>query len=370
MAIDEDTKLKNIINFYMLTNRLKNKLSDNDHSLADLVYGAMTLAIATNLEYNKAENIGEVLKIILLQTLSSHNDDDTMDVVCCMAKGMSFLPDMQKQLEFDVSLNENNLFAYDCMTIELMMEYFFEKILTAENSTNIEELYNIAKTYHIIDKLGNDENSNYEIFRFYYLNRALKKKERSGWNLNHWNIKADRIERVSEHVIGTLALAIGIDSEFSFSINLNKVITTLCLHEIGEIIIGDITPFDNITPEKKEDMEHKAMIEVLGNLKNKDLILNMLYSFDKQDELDSQFAHYCDKLEADIQAKIYQDLGYQHSLDDQENNIVFNSVRVQEIIREGAKSAFDIWYEYDKGIYTDEPVFTKILKYVKENNLK
>ena len=31
---------------------------------------------------------------------------------------------------------------------------------------------------------------------------------------------------------------------------------------------------------------------------------------------------------------------------------------------------FNIWYELDKGIYTDEPVFTKTLQFVRDNKLK
>jgi len=33
----------------------------------------------------------------------------------------------------------------------------------------------------------------------------------------------------------------------------------LIIHEIGEVLIGDITPFDNITPEQKQRVEHQAM---------------------------------------------------------------------------------------------------------------
>ena len=40
------------------------------------------------------------------------------------------------------------------------------------------------------------------------------------------------------------------------------------------------------------------------------------------------------------------------------------------MIRDGATTLFDIWYELDKGIYTDEPVFTKTLQFVRDNKLK
>ena len=52
------------------------------------------------------------------------------------------------------------------------------------------------------------------LFKFYYLNRILKQKVRSGWDSTHWNISNERIERISEHCVGTIALAIALKSEF------------------------------------------------------------------------------------------------------------------------------------------------------------
>lgn len=252
------------------------------------------------------------------------------------------------------------------------MGWFFEQFLIEKNiqTNNIEELYDIAKNCGLTDIYGNDNTKNFEIFRFYYLNRILKQKIRSGWDSNHWNVSSSRIERISEHCIGTIALAIALNSQFRFDIDLNKIITTLCVHEIGEIKIGDITPFDNITPKQKQEIEHRAIIEVVGNLSNKDNIINSIFNFDKKESYDDKFAHYCDKLEADIQAKVYQDMGCQHPLTEQQNNVVFKSSKVQKMVQNGATTAFDIWYEWDKDIYKDEPTFTKVLNYVKNNNIK
>ena len=95
--------------------------------------------------------------------------------------------------------------------------------------------------------------------RFYLLATKLKYKIRSGWDKIHWNVSSDRIESIAEHVYGTCILAISLDSEFKSNIDLNKVLKMLTIHEIGEVLIGDITPFDNVTPEQKAEIEHKAM---------------------------------------------------------------------------------------------------------------
>ena len=107
----------------------------------------------------------------------------------------------------------------------------------------------------------------------------------------------------------------------------------LVIHELGEVLIGDITPLDNITPEEKMKKEHEAIKDVLGDLIKKDEFYSLLLEFDDKKTKEAVFAHHCDKLEADIQAKVYQDMGCQHSLDEQENNVVFKSQRVQQMVK-------------------------------------
>lgn len=204
--------------------------------------------------------------------------------------------------------------------------------------------------------------------RFYLLATQLKYKIRSGWDEKHWNVSKERIESVAEHVYGTCILAISLDSEFECHIDVNKVIKMLVVHELGEVIIGDITPFDNVSKEEKLRREHEAIIKVIGDLVKKDELIALLHEFDERKTKESIFAYHCDKLEADIQSKVYQDRGCHHSLDAQENNVVFNNSIAQQIVANGAKTAFDIWYEWDKHIYADDEVFAQMLDFVKNHN--
>ena len=61
-------------------------------------------------------------------------------------------------------------------------------------------------------------------------------------------------------------------------------------------------------------------------------------------------------------------MGCQRDLADQDKNLVFNSDHVKEIIADGAKNVFDIWYAWDKDKYKDDPIFKELLDYVKDNN--
>ena len=85
------------------------------------------------------------------------------------------------------------------------------------------------------------------LLQFYLLATELKDKIRSGWKV--WSIDRERIESVAEHIYGVCILAIAIDSQFELQVDLHKIVMMLVLHEVEEIRIGDLTPFDKQTQE-------------------------------------------------------------------------------------------------------------------------
>ena len=113
----------------------------------------------------------------------------------------------------------------------------------------------LKKAYQKTKK--SQEKSLDDAMRFYLLATQLKYKIRSGWDETHWNVSKERLESIAEHVYGTCILALSIDSEFETNLYINKVVKMLVIHELGEVVIGDITPFDNITPEEKMKKEHE-----------------------------------------------------------------------------------------------------------------
>ncbi|MCI9087193.1 MAG: HD domain-containing protein [Clostridia bacterium] len=203
------------------------------------------------------------------------------------------------------------------------------------------------------------------LLQFYLLATELKNKIRSGWKV--WNIERERIESVAEHIYGTCILAISIDSQFELGIDLYKVVMMLVLHEIEEIKIGDLTPFDKQTKEERRTLGKQAVEEVLGILDKKVEYIELIEEFEEMQTKESLFAKMCDKLEADIQSKIYCEEG---SLDIQkaENQYLLKDTRIQKLLEEGAKSISDLFVENDKPIFT-EKVFENIADYVKENEL-
>ena len=204
------------------------------------------------------------------------------------------------------------------------------------------------------------------LLKFYLLATELKDKIRSGWKV--WNIDRKRVESIAEHIYGTCILAIGIDSEFDLNIDIYKVVMMLVLHEIEEVKIGDLTPFDNVTKEEKRKMGKKAVEEVFSTLSKKNSYIELIEEFEERKTRESIFAKMCDKLEADIQCKLYCE---ENSIDmnKNENAHLLTDSRVKKLIDNGAKTVADLYIENDRPVYT-EKVVEDIADYIKENNLQ
>lgn len=362
----ETQKIKNAVNFYTVINQFKYiQFGETDQSYADHLYGSMILAVSMNSEFDLTHQLGKVLRMIALGD-SSMLKKDIKDELSQLSKGNEYIEEIN---EYVSQQSDDAIFAHRCKELDYKLHEFIKRNI--DKALSIDTLYQYAKRLGILSPVTDEEDDKFkEIFRFYYMNHQLKQKERSGWNKKHWNVNSSRLERISEHVYGTIILALVLNSECNFDVDIDKVIETLCIHEVGEILIDDITPFDGITTEEKERIEHEAVKKVIGNLQRHKELIQLVFDFDNQNTNDTRFAYYCDKLEVDIQSKIYQDMGLHHPLTEQENNVVMKSSKVQKMMEDGASTAFDIWYGYDKPIYQDSPILIKTLDYIKENKLK
>lgn len=179
------------------------------------------------------------------------------------------------------------------------------------------------------------------VMDYYVLCNKLKNVIRTGWK--NWDVKRERVESIAEHVCGTQMLAIAMYYEFNYDIDLSKVIKMLAIHEIGEIIIGDLTQFQ-IDRKEKEKIEHEAVASIFSKLNGAEELTNLLIEFDARETKESQFAYFCDKLECDIQSKLYDE---EHcvDLDNQEGNFVMNHPMVKELLDSGC-SWSEMWMIY------------------------
>ena len=141
----------------------------------------------------------------------------------------------------------------------------------------------------------------------------------------------------------------------------------LVLHEIEEIKIGDLTPFDKVTKEEKRKIGKKAVEEVLSTLDKKVQYIELIEEFENMKTNESMFAKMCDKLEADIQCKLYCEENC-IDINKKENAYLLKDSRIEKLLNNGEKTVADLFIENDRPIYTDT-IFEKIANYIKNNDL-
>ena len=200
------------------------------------------------------------------------------------------------------------------------------------------------------------------VINYYVLCNKLKNIVRTGW-LN-WRVQRERIESIAEHIFGVQMLAIAMKSEYQYDVDIMKVIYMLAIHELGEIIIGDLTQFE-ISKEEKEKLEHQAVHSILSSLIDGKTIEALFLEFDARETSDAKFAYQCDKLECDIQSKLYDQEGCV-DLAHQEGNNVLNNELVKKLLESG-QSWSDMWLEYGQRKYAYDENFMSVSHYVKDN---
>lgn len=203
------------------------------------------------------------------------------------------------------------------------------------------------------------------VIQFYVLCNKLKDVIRTGWK--NWNVKRNRIESVAEHIYGVQMLALAMYSEFQYSVDIRKVIIMIAIHELEEIVIGDLTQFQ-ISKEEKTKLGHQAVHEVLKGLSIKDELQSIIFEFDERKTPEAFFTYQCDKLECDIQSKLYDEENCV-DLNDQSDNSTINNLEVQRLIK-SEKTFSNMWLQFGQERYNYDNNFIAVSNYVKENRIQ
>ena len=203
------------------------------------------------------------------------------------------------------------------------------------------------------------------VINYYVLCNKLKNVIRTGWL--DWKVKRERVESIAEHIFGVQMLAIAMKSEYQYDIDIMKVIYMLAIHELGETIIGDLTQFQ-ISKEEKEVIEHKAVHNILSSLLDGEQIEDLFLEFDAHETPEAIFAYQCDKLECDIQSKLYDQEGCV-DLNHQEGNATMNNEIVKKLLENGS-SWSDMWLEFGQKKYPYDENFMSVSHYVKDNRIE
>ena len=204
-----------------------------------------------------------------------------------------------------------------------------------------------------------------KVINYYVLCNKLKNVIRIGWK--HWEVKKDRLESVAEHIFWVQMLAIAMKSEYQYDINIMKVIFMIAIHELWETIIWDLTEFD-ISREEKKKIEHEAVHNILKDLIDGEEIEKIFLEFDEHKTKEANFAYQCDKLECDLQCKLY-DEEWWVDLNKQESSNAIENERVQKLLKEN-KTWSEMWLEYDMDNIPYDENFKAISNYAIHHEIK
>ncbi len=208
--------------------------------------------------------------------------------------------------------------------------------------------------------MGKEEN----VINYYVLCNKLKNVIRTGWK--HWEVKKDRLESVAEHIFWVQMLAIAMKSEYQYDIDIMKVIFMIAIHELWETIIWDLTEFD-ISREEKEKIEQEAVHKILKDLVDGEEIEKIFLEFDGHKTKEANFAYQCDKLECDLQCKLYDEVWWV-DLNKQESHSAIENERVQKLLKEN-KTWSEMWLEYDKENIPYDENFKKVIDYALKHKI-
>lgn len=162
-------------------------------------------------------------------------------------------------------------------------------------------------------------------------------------------------------------LAIAMKSEYKYDVDIQKVIFMLAVHELGETIIGDLTQFQ-ISKQEKEKIEHEAVHNILRGLLDGKIIEELFLEFDKRETKEAIFAYQCDKLECDIQCKLY-DQEHCVDLNHQEGNNVTENEKVRKLLHKG-ESWSSMWIKFGQETYPYDENFRAVSNYALNNKIE
>ena len=144
------------------------------------------------------------------------------------------------------------------------------------------------------------------ILNFFKTAANLKNILRQGWIDK---LSLDSPESVADHSYSMAIMSMVISDLENY--NSEKILKMVLLHDLAESKIGDYTP-DQISKEKKKELENKAFFEIVRDLPDSisTQYLKIWQEYQENNSPESKIVHQIDRLEMALQAKLYQKEGH------------------------------------------------------------
>ncbi|KAJ2881334.1 hypothetical protein IWW38_005812 [Coemansia aciculifera] len=131
----------------------------------------------------------------------------------------------------------------------------------------------------------------------------LKRTKRTGWV----NSGIKEPESIADHMHRMGIMAMLIDDA---SLDQAKCVKMAIVHDLAEALVGDITPFDGVTKEKKRELERSAMqqiVDTLGGSVQAKEIEALWLEYEDDLTAEAHLVHDLDKCEMIQQALEYEE---------------------------------------------------------------
>lgn len=126
----------------------------------------------------------------------------------------------------------------------------------------------------------------------------LKAIPRAGWV----RVGVPNPESVAAHSWGVSWLVLmllppGLDRE--------RALTYAVLHDLAEVWVGDLTPYDGVSSAEKRTREHDAMVALCARLADGVQLLAAWEAYEAQQDEEARFVRQLDRLDMALQAVAY-----------------------------------------------------------------
>jgi len=92
--------------------------------------------------------------------------------------------------------------------------------------------------------------------------------------------------------------------------NRERALSYALIHDMPEIRVGDLTPYDGVAAEEKIRRERAAMKDLCATLPKGDLLIDLWKAYAQQADEEARFVRQLDRLDMALQAVVYAQDGH------------------------------------------------------------
>ncbi|MEZ4383194.1 MAG: HD domain-containing protein [Nannocystaceae bacterium] len=127
---------------------------------------------------------------------------------------------------------------------------------------------------------------------------GLKEVTRAGW----LRAGVREPESVAAHSWGVAWLVLVLAPP---SLDRGRALAIAVLHDLAEVDVGDLTPYDGVSPEDKRRREEAALEGLVRGLPRADHLRELWLEYEAQSSAEGRFVKACDRLDMALQAQRY-----------------------------------------------------------------